>query len=179
MKVVISLAREPSNPEKPGLRYVSAVAMSYLGPDGELVMKVCHTDDNEDEQAMWQGIASVLSRSDVIPYGWNMRTDIWPCICANMARLNVKCTKLQPLTERWAKASLGDISIILNQSAYSQEAVTEREGAEFLTGESLEFMDESVRFDNPEQMDCMFNQEHRVLHNLIRQYTECMYEQGK
>lgn len=168
---MISLTREPSDPETPMcLRHVAGASLSYIR-DGKMNMFASATN-GPDEKEFWKSMSDILERKDVTPCGWNMRQDIWPAVCANFMRLDIPCDRLQPISERWSKAMVCDLSVVMNQSAYAMSP-TAVAAVEFLSGQIYQELDEEYRFSkigSVDEFNAVSEKEHTILHRLLNRY---------
>lgn len=170
MRLMISLTREPGEPETPiSIRNVAAASLSYVDREtGKTVVYASKTYG--DEKSFWEGLAGILRRSDVVPCGWNMRYDIWPSVCANFVRLDIPCDRMQPASERWSKAMLLDLSVVVNQSAYSVSP-SAVDAVQFLSGKRYDELDEAYRFEHIDDIESISEKEHAILNRLLARYV--------
>ena len=169
MRLIVSITRKPS-PEPPLLREVIAAGLSWKDDD-KIVHYLARKDDYKTETDMWLAIVMAVNKSDVTPYGWNIRNDIWPCICLNTVKHGVSSSRLQPLTEKWQKTMLGELSTIANQGFYG-ETPSAREVYKFLFGEDVEALDEEQRFLSvgPKELEENSYKEHVAYHRMLEAY---------
>ena len=169
MRLVVSLTRKPSEAE-PIFRDIIAVSLSWPGDDG-MSYFLARPEDYDSPEAMWGSVARALEKSDVVPYGWNIHRDIWPCICLNMAKNGVKFQKFHSLTEKWPKTMLGEIAYIATQGAY-REVPAARDVYKFMFGEDVKALDENERALSVGQQELNDNchHEHLCYHKMLEAY---------